>query len=134
VFGASDSSLVRVDVQVIWSPPRSRAEYLVASRFASVRIAALSGRRPFTSASRRLIAKIVRLVDTAQAFPQTYNFCGLIMQIYQVTLVPAVSRQPAVRLTASGCGFVNVQIGGRKQPALDDNGLYDLASQLTRSR
>jgi len=130
VAGPGGSSLVRVDVQVIWYPPRSPAEYLVASRFRSVRITALPSAATVTSTSPGVIGQVVHLVDTAEAAAHQPFGCPLITQFYSIVLTPAVAGQPEVDLDPTGCGTVTVRVGGRAQPVLEDNGMERLAFQL----
>ncbi len=120
-------ALLRVDAQVIWYPPRSAAEYLVAKDFRAVRIdawLALSGRhvrRTFTS--RGVIGRLTRVLNSLPASPGGLFPCPLEIVSYRLTFEPVAGHPEAVVNTA-GCTSDTISVGGVTQPALVDSGQF----------
>jgi hypothetical protein len=127
-------ALLRVDAQVIWYPPRSAAEYLVAKDYRAVQIdATLFGgkerhvRKTFTS--RALIGKLTRLLDGLPASPGGAFPCPIILVSYRLTF-EAVSGHPNVIVSTSGCTTDTISVGGVSQPTLEDNGFATLVGKI----
>lgn len=119
-------ALLRTDVQVIWFPARSAAEHLAAAHFKkaimTLRIARPSPRtvrHTFTSAA--ILRKFVRLLNGLPASPGGVFNCPMILQTYQVILVPHAG-QPRVVVSLQGCEDAGITVNGKSQPMLDDSG------------
>ncbi len=123
VSAGSGSSLLRADVQVIWYPARSSAEDSMPASYRSVRVA-VSGwaGSAVTTTSRAVIGAIDALLTELPAAPPVLRSCPVITVIYQLTLEPARTGQPAVVISTGGCDVDDVSIGSRQQPALWDPG------------
>jgi hypothetical protein len=127
-------ALLRVDVQVIWYPPRSAAEYLAVKDYRAVQIDAwlsLSGRhvrRTFTS--HAILGKLTRLLNGLPASPGGIFPCPLATVSYQLTFEPAPGHPKAV-VNTSGCAFDTISVGGATAPSLADFGqLATLAGKI----
>lgn len=125
VPGPHGGSLLRVDAQVIWYPPRSAAEYLVAKDYRAVQIeASVFGgktrkvRKTFTS--QALIGKLTRLLDQLPASPGGVFPCPIVLVSYRLTF-EAVSGHANAVVSTSGCASDTISVGGVGQPELDDN-------------
>jgi hypothetical protein len=130
VAGPGGSALLRADAQVLWYPPRSAAEYLVAARFRSVRIIVRSvlvmvggntGTADVTG-GQRLIRPLVAVLDSMHATPPPDYPCASGSQYYTLLFAPAVPQQRAVVVESGSCGVDLVSVGGRPQPELSDTG------------
>jgi hypothetical protein len=133
----SGSSLLRADVQVIWYPARSGAEEGLPGPYRSVRLTVTgSGERPVISTSRSVIGTIEALLGKLPAAPALIRSCPAITLIYELTLEPARTGQPAVVITTGGCEVDDVSVGGREQPALWDqeDRVLVIAQSLLRPR
>jgi hypothetical protein len=129
-------SVLRVDAEVVWYPPRSRAEYLTPSRFREVRIASLGGNgRVAIIRSRRLIRSLAVLADGLHAAPPVQHSCPLNYAAYQLVFEPAVRGQSVVTVDANNCQCVMVTVGRTQQPPLFDptSSLEALAARLWRT-
>jgi hypothetical protein len=129
-------SVLRVDAEVVWYPPRSRAEYLTPSRFREVRIASLSGNsRVAIIRSRRLIRSLAVLADRLHAAAPVQHSCPLNYAAYQLVFEPAVRGQSVVTVDANNCQCVMPTVGRAQQPPLFDptSSLEALAARLWRT-
>jgi hypothetical protein len=115
VPAASGGSLVRADVQVIWYPPRTTAEYIDPERYHAVTITITivspqqrTIRRVVTS--QAVIRQLAGALDRSPADPVTSSGCAMIF----ATMVASATRWP--------CGGVRVSAAGRIQPPLEDAG------------
>jgi hypothetical protein len=133
VPGRHGHALSRVDVQVIWYPRRSAAEYLIARHYRAVRIdewiygtQVRHVRRTFRQ--RAIIDKLTRVVNSVPASPGGVWHCPLITRTYQFTFKPVTGRPDAV-LKADGCGGYQITIGDRSQPALAENGKIEVIAR-----
>ncbi len=128
---------VRTDVQLVWYPRRSAAEYLTGDHFTSVTInASIYGRRyrdeRRTFRQQAIIDKLTRALNSAPASPGGMVFCPAFMEIYTLTFTP-VQGQAGVSVSAPGCAQYVVKIGGRDQGALADTGqVEEIAHALTK--
>jgi hypothetical protein len=123
-------SLLRADVQVMFYPPRSAAEYLNPARFGSLAVTATrwdstvpARRRTITS--RRKIVMLARLVNLLPVKPPGSGpiacpFIGGNMVLYQLEFIPASRTGPAVVIKPDGCLSDLVSVGGVMQPPLQD--------------
>jgi hypothetical protein len=132
VRAGSRASLVRADVQAIWYPARSGTEDGMPGSYRSVRVttSGFAG-AAVTTTSRSVIGTIEALLRELPAAPPLIRSCPAMIVIYQLTLEPAQSGQPAVIVSTGGCEIDNVSVGGRQQPALWDQG--DKVLMLARS-
>ena len=136
VPGHHHHALTRVDLQVIWYPRRSAAEYLVARHFRAVRIDewiygqhARHVRRTFRQ--RAIIDKLTRVLNEQPASPGGVWSCPIVVRTYRLTFTPAKGHQRAV-VDADGCPpEYGISIGGHAQPALAANGKIErIANRL----
>jgi hypothetical protein len=122
-------SLLRADVQVMFYPPRSAAEYLNPASFRSVTVSAARWsstvptiRRTITS--RREIAMLAGLVNGLPVRPPgSLIGCPAIggnMVFYQLEFTPVSRTRPAVVVKPDGCLSDLVSVGGVRQPPLQD--------------
>jgi hypothetical protein len=132
-------SYLRVDAQVAWYPARSAAEHLSAKDYGSVRITAwVYGHRPHrvskTFTTKKVIRRLVRLLDSLPASPGGVTPCPLILVTYRLTFFPAGGAPEAV-VSRFGCTSDGIQVGGVAQPALSDFGrLGTLAGHIMHIR
>lgn len=126
-------ALLRVDVQVIWYPPRSAAEYLPVKDYRAVQIdawLAFNGRhvrRTFTT--RAILGKLTRLLNGLPASPGGVFPCPAEFANYQLTFEP-VAGHPKVVVDTSGCPSDTISVAGRTQPALADGQLVTLVDKI----
>jgi hypothetical protein len=123
VIPGGPGALVRADTQVIWYPPRSRAEYVTPGRFAAVRLREhLLNPHPhtvrLTITSPAVIARLARTVNVLQADPGLQYGCPAIMADYDVTFVPKAAAQPQIVAVPDGCNGVYMFAGRQQQPKL----------------
>lgn len=129
--GRDGGSLVRVDAQVAWYPPRSAAEHIVATRYRAVTATAptrWSGppapvTRTFTA--RVVVARLAALVNGWHAQPNVEMNCPAITAastLYRLVFVPSSPRWPTITVASDGCLSSGVQAGRHGQPALADGG------------
>jgi hypothetical protein len=132
--GAAGSSLLRADAQVVWYPPRSAAEYLIAARLRSVRITLTSSdRTDSVQGGQRFIRPLAAVLDSMHATPPLRYPCPTQWLTYKLAFAPAVPAQQAVIVTSESCGADQVSVGGRLQPELFDTGrLTALVTRLHR--
>jgi hypothetical protein len=126
VPGPHGGALVRVDVQVIWFPARSGAEYLRPAAYRAVTIAgSLMNPRPRsrtrTFTSPAVIARLARLVNGLHGAPYQLPSCPMIDSSYRLEFT-AVHRGPAAVIKPSECLSDLVTVGGTAQPLLWDPG------------
>jgi len=129
--------VIRADVQVIWYPPRSAAEYVPARmRVVTITVSALNPRpRTVTktittpSAVRRLAA----MLNGAHAMPRGSVFnCPLESVTYRLAFAKAAGARPGLVASDMNCPGVAITAGGRGQPELETPaGLQKLLDRLT---
>jgi len=138
VPGHHGHALARVDVQVIWYPRRSAAEYLVARHFRAVRIDEwIYGshvrhvRRTFRQ--RAIIDKLTRVLNHLPASPGGVWSCPIVVRTYRLTFKPVKGHRDAI-VDADGCPpEYGISIAGHAQPALYANGKIErIARRLLR--
>jgi hypothetical protein len=128
VAGPDGGSLLRIDAQVIWYPPRSAAERLDPGRFTAVTVLQSSSSSPpagpvtRTITSRGQLARLVSLLNGLPAAPRMSLHCPPETSGLQLRFRPAAPGIPAVVVTAGVCATELVSVGGRSQPALWDPG------------
>jgi hypothetical protein len=123
VVPGGPGALVRADTQVIWYPPRSRAEYVAPRRFAAVRLREhVLNPRPrtvrLTITSPAVIARLARTLDVLHADPGLQYACPMIDAEYLVTFMPKATGQPPIAAVPDGCNSVGMSVGGNEQPDL----------------
>lgn len=139
VPAADGGSLLRVDAQVAWYPPRSAAEHIVPIRYRTVTATAPTRQtgsgdpvtRTFTK--HAVVARLAALINGLHARPDITVACGAMSEytIYRLVFTPVASHGPRVVVSTAGCAIDQVIVGGRPQPALDDgSGLVDAISRL----
>ncbi len=137
VPGHDGHAQARVDVQVIWYPPRSAAEHLTASQYDAVTVEAWFYGTSVRHAKRTfrqqaIIDKLTRVLNSEPASPGGIVNCPAELVTYQLTFKP-VKGQPGATVTADGCLDYGVAAGGHPQPSLvDNNKVESVASHLMR--
>jgi hypothetical protein len=120
-------SWIRADLMVIWYPPRSAAEELLASHFRSVTARLYrNNEKPHhlrrTFKQRAIIERLSKVLNSAEASPGTpFISCPLIDITYTLTFAP-VKHQGKVTVQIDGCYSMSIKVGQHRQPALVDNG------------
>lgn len=120
-------SLLRVDAQVAWYPPRSAAEHIDPGRYRAVTVVVPV---PGTTKPRRItrtftaspvVARLARLVNALPAMPDEVINCPAMFpgRYSRLVFVPRSGSVPRVVVTMPGCIAATVSVGGRKEPALD---------------
>ncbi len=125
VRGQDGHARTRVDVQVIWYPPRSAAEHLIASHYDAVTIDAWFSGTSVHHAKRTfrqqaIIDKLTRVLDSEPASPGGFVSCPAELVTYRLTFRP-VKGHPSVTVAADGCFDYGITVGGLPQPSLVDN-------------
>jgi hypothetical protein len=125
VAPSGTGTLLRADVQVIWYPPRSAAEYVPAGMRAvtiTASYASLAAPRTvsktFTSAA--LIGRLAAMLNGAYASPGGETNCPMERVSYKLAFAPSRTAAPYLVATVGGCGFVAVTVAGHQQPALQE--------------
>jgi hypothetical protein len=133
IIPRGSGSLIRAEVQVVWYPPRSAAEYIHPDRYRSVTVIApkltdASGdatvTRTFTS--RAVIAQLATLLNRLPGMLPTTFFCPnmtepltRIPSPYRVVFTPRSRQRPTIAAAPVGCWDGGIVVGKRKQPAVD---------------
>ncbi len=125
--GPRGGSLIRVDSQVVWYPPRSAAEYIDPADYRAVALSAslMNPKLHTVSAtitSAAIIARLASLLNglhavTLGSIPMS---CPAIDATYQVTFVASSHSHPDVVVEPSGCGTDQVTVDRQVQPLLWD--------------
>jgi hypothetical protein len=127
------NSLIRAEVQVVWYPPRSAAEYIHPDRYRSVTVTVpqqsdTSGdatvTRTFTS--QAVIAQLAALLNRLPGMlpiglscpPETRPLTR-VPSPYRVVFTTRSRRWPTIAAAPVGCWDGGIVVGKRKQPALD---------------
>jgi hypothetical protein len=127
------SSLIRAEVQVVWYPPRSAAEYIHPDRYRSVTVTVpklsdairdASVTRTFTS--RAVIAELASLLNRLPGMLPTAFSCPAmtwpltrVPSPYRVVFTPRSRQWPTIAAAPVGCFDGGIVVGRYKQPALD---------------
>lgn len=127
VAPAGTMTLLRADVQVIWYPPRSPAEYIPAGIHAVTITASYSGpagprtvSRTFTSAA--LAGRLAAMLNGAHASAGGYANCPAELVSYKLAFAPSPGAVPYLVATVGSCAIVPVTVAGHQQPALQEPG------------
>lgn len=124
---ASGGSIVRVDAQVIWYPPRSAAEYIDAARYHALTVAVtvLNPVRTITKVvtSQADIAQLADVLNRSQVEPLTFAGCPVSFATYRLAFAVSARQPPVVVVTATRqpCLGAQITVDGRKQPPLQDD-------------
>jgi hypothetical protein len=134
IIPRGSGSLIRAEVQVIWYPPRSAAEYVNPGRYRSVTVTvpvASHGHRlrtvTRTFTSRAVIAELAALLNRLPGLlpsSSAGNCPAMSAQSppspYRLVFTPQSRRWPAIAAAdPGGCSPGGVFTGKQKQPALD---------------
>jgi len=131
IIPRGSSSLIRAEVQVVWYPPRSGAEYIRPGRYRSVTVTvpAASGARQGATVtraftSRAVIAELASLLSRLPGMLPTAFSCPAMAAApgpapYRVVFTPQSRRWPTIVAAPAGCWDGGIVVGKHKQPALD---------------
>jgi hypothetical protein len=117
-----DVSEVRADVQVIWYPPRSAAEYVPPGMHAVTVTASYVGpkqgssTRTFTSPGT--VRRLAALLNGAHASDLGFVPCPLRWVTYRLAFAASPHAAPYLVATDPGCPGIQISVAGRAQPAL----------------
>ncbi len=133
------TSELRADVQVIWYPPRSAAEYVPAGMHAvtiTVSYETLKqggSTRTFTSPA--VVRRLAAMLNGAHASTGPIVNCPMIWVSYRLAFASSARAAPYLTATYGGCLTVQVSAGGRAQPLLQvPAGLSTLLAGLMHVR
>ncbi len=134
----SGGSLVRVDAQVIWYPRRSAAEYIVPGRYHALTVAVTVFNPTLHTITKVVtspaaIAQLADALNRSQVEPLTFAGCPAIFVTYRLAFAVSPRSAPVVVVTATQqpCLGVQITVGGRKQPPLqDDASVVAIADRL----
>ena len=133
IIPRGSGSLIRAEVQVVWYPPRSAAEYVHPGRYRSVtvtvpKLSDASGdatvTRTFTS--RAVVAQLAALLNRLPGMlPTAFNCPAMTRPLtrvpspYRVVFTPRLRQWPTIAAAPVGCWDGGIVVGKRRQPALD---------------
>jgi len=133
IIPRGSGSLILAEVQVVWYPPRSAAEYIHPERSRSVTVTApklsdASGdatlTRTFTS--RAVIAELAALLNRLPGMLPTAFSCpamtwppARVPSPYRVVFTPRSRQWPTIAAAPVGCFQGGIVVGKHRQPALD---------------
>jgi hypothetical protein len=131
IIPRGSGSLIRAEVQVVWYPPRSAAEYIHPDRYRSVTVTVpelpdASGNATVTRTfpSRAVIAELAVLLNRLPGMLPTGFSCpaqraGPPPSPYRLVFTPRSRRWPAIAAAPVGCLHGGIVAGKHRQPALD---------------
>ena len=126
-------SLIRAEVQVVWYPPRSAAEYVHPGRYRSVTVtvpklsdASRGDTVTRTFTSQAVITQLAALLNQLPGMLPTAFNCP-IMRVgarplpspYRLAFTPRSRRWPTIAAAPVGCFQGGIVVGKHRQPALD---------------
>jgi hypothetical protein len=134
----SGGSVLRADAQVLWYPPRTAAEYIDPVRYHVLTITVTTygtrlRRLHMVVTSAAAIAGLADVLDSSRVLPSMTISCPAGFAYYQLGFAVAEHRQPVIVVNAaqSPCEGVQVRVGGRRQPSLQDaTALVDAVDRL----
>ena len=139
VPGHGGTSVLQVNAQVVWYPPRPAAEDFSAATFRAVKLSGQAAHdrtvtRTFTS--RQLVARVVSLLDELRVSTTPATTCGLLADgtgSPALELLPAsAGRQPVTAEFADCPGYL-IYLGGKAEPPLQPQFPRDrLSAFITR--
>jgi hypothetical protein len=124
VAAGRGGSVIRADVQVIWYPPRSTAEYIPAGTRAVTITASALNPRPHsatkTITSRSAVRRLAALLNGAYALPRGSAFsCPLELASYRLAFAKSPGAAPFLVATDTACPGIQITVGGHGQPELE---------------
>lgn len=134
---AQAGTVIRADVQVIWYPPRSAAEYVPPGTGAVTITASALNPHPQgvtrTITSGPVIRRLAAMLNGAHAMPSGMFFsCPMQLATYRLAFAKKAGATPFLTATDTSCPGVQVTAGGRAQPGLrTPAGLPKLMQSLT---
>ncbi|MGH3158176.1 MAG: hypothetical protein ACRDNF_16585 [Streptosporangiaceae bacterium] len=137
VPGGPDASVIRADVQVIWYPPRTTAEYIPASLHAvtitASELTPSSHSATTTITSPSVVSRLAAMLNGAYATPQGAAFsCPLESLTYRLAFASSAGANPYLVASATSCEGLQITVGGHQQPTLvNPAGLQNLVTSLT---
>jgi len=126
-------SLIRAEVQVVWYPPRSAAEYVHPGRYRSVTVtvpklsdASRGDTVTRTFTSQAVITQLAALLNRLPGMLPTAFYCP-IMRVgarplpspYRLAFTPRSRGWPTIAAAPVGCFQGGIVVGKHRQPALD---------------
>jgi hypothetical protein len=130
-------SLLRVDAQVAWYPPRSNAEHIYPRWYRAVTVIRPglkpnSRPRTRTFTAPAVVAKLAAVFNALPAEPDVTISCPEIGPgtTYQVVFTPAKRQWPRIVAGTSGCSMDTISVNGHQQPTLYDVG--SLVAEVSR--
>ena len=126
-------SLILAEVQVVWYPPRSAAEYIHPDRYRSVTVtvpkpsdASRGATVTQTFTSRAVIAELAVLLNRLPGMLPTAFSCPpmtvpptRVPSPYRVVFTPRSRQWPTIAAAPVGCFQGGIVVGKHRQPALD---------------
>lgn len=118
-----NSSVIRADVQVIWYPPRSAAEYIPPGTRAVTITASALNPRPHsvtkTITTRSAVQRLAAMLNGVHAIPGGMAFsCPMEIATYRLAFAKSAGAAPFLVATYTSCPGVTITAGGRGQPEL----------------
>jgi len=114
---------------VIWSPPRTAAEYIDPAHY-HVLVIAVTILNPRLHTIGRVVTSRAAITQLAEALNRSQvqpvePFCPSIFATYRLAFAVSLHSRPAVVISASRwpCGGAKISAGGREQPPLQDAGV-----------
>jgi hypothetical protein len=139
--GASGGSVLRADVQVLWYPPRSAAEYIDPAKYHVLTLTvttSITG-RPHTVrkvvTSQPAIARLAGVLNSSPVLPSRTISCPVGVAGYLLRFTVNGQSRPAILVSASQppCEGIQISVDGRSQPPLQDaTGLTGAVNRLLR--
>jgi hypothetical protein len=130
VIPRGSGSLINVEVQIVWYPPRSAVEYIYPDRYRSVTVTvplASSSRGATvtrTFISRAVIDQFATLLNRLPGMLPLAFSCPMMTtesmtSPYRIVFTPQSRRWPMIAASPVGCYAGGVVVGGHRQPSLD---------------
>jgi hypothetical protein len=133
IIPRGSGSLIRAEVQVVWYPPRSAAEYIHPDRYQSVTVtvpklseASRDATVTRTFTSRAVITQLAALLNQLPGMlPTTFNCPAMKVGArpppspYRLVFTPRSRQWPTIAAAPVGCFQGGIVVGKHKQPALD---------------
>ncbi len=137
VPGSSGSSVLQVNADVVWYPPRPAAEDFTAASYRAVKLVDDAGHGRIISktfSSRQVIGQLVTLLDGLHVSTEPAATCGLLgTDGSGLELLSATKGQPNVH-AFYGCPGYSIYLGAKAEPPLQpqypDDTLWALITRL----
>jgi hypothetical protein len=141
VPASQHTSVIRADVQVIWYPPRSAAEYIPpGTRAVTITASATAlqtGSRPHSVTkaitARSVVRRLATMLNGVYAAPRGAVYsCPLEAVTYRLAFAKSAGAAPFLVATDTNCTGVGITVGGHQQPELEaPASLQKLVESLT---